>query len=304
MKGFICKKCKALCDVRLGRWYATNGEYTTNKKPWVGFRIPQIILPMHTEDAKKWATIVGKKHGDIDPVRFLNEVMGHSAGSGITLLSEDDLRACCRDYEPLDEGYIPQDEHYFAVFATIDWGATARKSFTVLAIWGVTGEGKLKLLFAERYLERDVIKQVDMIAATIQGYGADMIGVDWGAGFAQSRLLEQKLRKNVHRFMYVGEQMELIKWSEKNEVWNVNRTQAMTETFVKMRMQDFHFPYWDGFFEYYASDILAVYEEPLDDRNLNDKIKYDHDEATPDDFCHVCVYALLLFHLATTGGIR
>jgi intein/homing endonuclease len=299
-RGFTCKSCKAVCDVRQGRWYATAGHAD---KAWSGFRIPQIVLPMHTEDAGKWQEILRKYHGGSDPNTFLNEVMGVSAGSGVTLLSEDDLKACCDPGYQLMEQLIPDDMQYHFLMAGIDWGLTARRSYTVLSIFGLTVDNRLRLIFAKRFLEPDVLKQVDEIASYCTMFTVDMVGADWGAGVAQSRLLEQKLRRPVQRFMYVSEQHEMVRWDDKAQIYKTNRTQAMTETFVKMRRKQFWFPEWNQF-RHYASDILCIFEERLDDRNNNDKFKYDHPEDSPDDFMHTCVYANMLLHLAQTGGMR
>ena len=300
--GFRCKKCKSLCNVREGYWRSMNGLTDPDGKArdWVGFRIPQIILPLHAEDEEKWAQIVWKMH-NIDPITFNNEVMGQAAGSGITILTEDDLRNCCNPGYSNYELYVPGNEHYLTRWGTVDWGLSARKSYTIVTIWGLTVDHRLKLLHAHRYINPDIFKQVEDIARKFQAFGVGAIGVDWGAGVAQSRILEETMRKPVQRFMYVGEQRQLTQWDDNWKVWKVNRTQAMTETFIKMKRQRYWFPEWK-FFQNYAKDILTIYEEPLDDRNGNDKIKYDHPEDAPDDFAHCCVYANLLYHLATDRG--
>ena len=293
IKGFTCKKCKELCDVRNGYWRAFK---RIEDAKWLGFRIPQIILPMHAEDPEKWAEIVYKRH-NLAPITFMNEVMGRSGGSGIDFLSEDDLRACCEPQYSPHEICIPADERYHVKFATVDWGLTARRSYTIVSIWGITPEGRMKLLHCHRFVQNDPFKQVERIAHLVIAFGVNVIGVDWGAGFMQSLHLEQLLRRPVHRFMYVGEQAELIKWDKESTLWKVNRTQAMTETFMRMRDKSFWFPEWN-FFKNFAKDILSIFMEPVDDKvTKNDKIRYDHPADSPDDFAHTCVYAQLLYYL-------
>lgn len=293
-KGFICKKCFSLCDVTNGKWVAMADEPW--EKKWVGFRVPQIILPLHANDKENWETIVWKRH-NLDKITFMNEVMGIAAGSGIEFLSEDDLRACCKPDYDFYPTHVPAGERYAVRMATIDWGITARRSFTIIAIWGVTPEGRIKLLHAHRFLETDPFKQVESIAQRCIQFGVNVIGADWGAGFVQSIQLETRLKKPVYRFMYVGEQMELAKWDKDSQLFKVNRTQAMTETFIKMKKQLFQFPRWRNQFEHFAKDILCIFMEKLDDRNENDKFKYDHPEDSPDDFAHCAVYANLLLWL-------
>lgn len=297
-KGFTCKKCYSLCDVRDGYWKAMASH--ADEKKWVGFRVPQIILPLHTEDPKKWEEILRKKNGGVNKIIFANEVMGHAAGSGIDFLSEDDLRGCCAPDFEMYEYQPPRDETFYCRLATIDWGLTARKSYTLLSIWGVTTSGRLKLLHAHRYLETDIFKQVDDIASRIINFGAEIVGADWGAGFAQAVMLEEKIRRRVVRFMYVSEQRELAKYDHNATLFKVNRTQAMTETFLRMKEKVFWFPGWNEF-QHFAKDILCIFMEPIDDkRTSNDKFKYDHPEDSPDDFAHTCTYAVLLLHLLRT----
>jgi hypothetical protein len=303
-RGFTCKKCFALCDVRGGYWRAMNGLTDPDGTPrdWVGFRIPQIIIPGHTEDPIKWREIVRKMH-QYDPIKFNNEVMGLADGSGISILSEDDLKNCAMPAFDIQQFWNPSKDKALAMMATVDWGLTARKSFTVVALWAVVPASteigvRFKLVHVKRFTEPDLYKQVDQIAQMIVAFNVPHVGVDWGAGIMQSRMLEEKIKRRVHRFMYVGDQKELIKWNDMNQTWTVNRTQAMTETFIKMKRGEYWFPQWK-FFKDYAKDILCIFEEPLDDRNGNDRIKYDHPADSPDDFCHVVVYSAMLWHLMT-----
>jgi hypothetical protein len=294
VRGFVCKKCRTVLDVASpdNYWMATASN--PFEKEWVGFRVPQIILPLHAHDAKNWETIVHKRH-NLDKITFMNEVMGHAAGSGIDFLTEDDLRNCCGDYMNY-EMYIPRGEVYMARMATIDWGLTARKSFTIVSIWGVTQQGRLKLLHTHRFVENDPFKQLDRIAEMITAYGVQVVGADWGAGFVQGLSLEKMIGRKVWQFMYVSEQSELARWDKDSQLWKINRTQAMTETFLKMRSKVFEFPRWE-FFKHFAKDILCIKMEPLDDRNMNEKFKYDHSPDEPDDFAHTCVYANVLLYL-------
>jgi hypothetical protein len=288
--GFTCKKCKSVCDVRNGYWMAMNAV----DKKWLGFRIPQIILPLHTEDPEKWSEIVHKRH-NMDQIRFANEVMGQAAGSGIEFLSEDDLRACCETGYEFADYYNPQKERFPLIMATIDWGLTARKSFTILSIWGVA-ENRIKLLFCYRFMHNDLLKQIDQIAHWIKVWNVQLIGADWGAGIVQGVSLEQKVGQRVHKFMYVSEQSEIAKYDKDSHVYKVNRTQAMSESFLLMKQKRYWFPDW-SIFQHYAKDILCIFMEPLDDRNFNDKFKYDHPPDIADDFTHTAVYANILLYL-------
>lgn len=298
LKGFSCKKCKSVCDVRQGYWRAMNGL----DQPWVGFRVPQIIIPGHTEYEEKWQKIVWKMH-NIDNVTFLNEVMGQAAGSGISILDEDHLKACCEPaFEPYD-CYTPGDDEFLTIYATVDWGLTARRSYTILSIWGLTRDERLKALYIHKFSDPDLFRQIDQIAARCQDFCVQHVGVDWGAGLLQTEILRTKIPNiPVHMFMYVSEQHEIAHYDPNSRLWKVNRTKAMSETFARMRIKKYWFPEWK-YFKMFADMILCIYEEPLDDRNNNDKMKYDHSADSPDDFAHTAVYASLLWMLHRQGKI-
>jgi len=300
-RGFICKKCRSLCDVRGGYWRSMAGL----DAEWMGFHIPQIILPLHTEDQGNWRKLLRKRNGGVSPVVFLNEVMGIPAGSGITALTEEDLIKCCEPVYEIDPHYFRGKDHDIAVvFGTCDWGLMAIKSFTIASIWGITKAGRIKLLFAYRFLDPDPYKQVEQIIRLFTNAGVELVGCDWGMGMIQSRIIEEQMPQvPVHRFMYVGEQRALMSWYKEGKLWRVNRTQAMTEAFVWMKRQRFWFPNWSWFKEYIAPDILCIYEEAVNQVTFkNDVIRYAHPDSQADDATHTCVYALLLLWILYDRG--
>lgn len=302
--GFSCKKCKGRCDVTNGYWLSLRGDFDTDIH---GFHVPQIILPMH-QHPEKWKDIL-KKHSEYSPIRFMNEVMGISAGSGVTWITYDHVRKCCMpEFEQFNNLYNPT-ESYLAVFGTTDWGATARKSFTINAIWGLTRNGRIKLLNVKRYHENDPLKQIADICRRANDFGVEFFFNDWGCGWGANDLLMRESKRPVFQNMYVGEQRALIDWDPNGRLWKTNRTSAMTETFVKIREEVFHFFQWKDSerhfgFNKFADDILGIYEEKMDDRFANDKIKFDHPEGSPDDFMHCCVYANLVVLLLRTGRLH
>lgn len=300
--GFKCRKCRAEpLDVTKGYWVAMAGNLDMD---YLGFSIPQIILPMHAHSPQKWSEIL-RKRSEYSLMRFQNEIMGWAMGSGITILTEDHLKACCAhpalgEYDFWEDPYaIPHDKLGTEVLiGTIDWGATSRKSYTVLSIWSVDRNKHFTLVYAKRFFDPDPKNQVEDIAYYLRIYGVQFVGADWGSGFAQNKWLMSSFNIKLYQFMYVAEQRELAVWDPGIKTFKINRTQSMTESFMKMRDQIYHFPRWSQFHDF-AKDILCIYEEPISDRNSNDKVKYDHPEDTPDDFCHTAVYANILFYTLT-----
>lgn len=304
---FWCKRCKARCDVTNGYWLSMKGALKGKDAEILGYHVPQIILPMH-QHPEKWADVVYKME-NYSIVKFMNEVMGISAGTGVTWITVDDLRECCKpEYAPFKNLYNPV-EGYAAVFATIDWGQTARRSYTILSIWGMTGNGRVKLLFAKRFMYTDPLKQIEEIIRYSNDFNVEFYFNDWGSGFGTNDLLRQNSRRPVFQCMYVGEQRHLLVFDKNSRAFKVNRTQAMTETFVQMRKHNFHFFQWEDSADAYgfgrfADDILCIFEEQKDDQFDNDKIKFDHPEGSADDFFHTCVYANLSAHLLREGKLQ
>jgi hypothetical protein len=291
-------KCNAKIDVRkayLKRMGKKDADIC-------GFWVPQIALPLHTENEEKWKVLV-HKHKNLPPEKFLNEVMGISAGQGVFLVSEKDLRKCCKDFRDGSEfdmwqHYHPPHTHGIReMWCGIDWAVTNRVSFTVICVGGFDEEtNRFRVVHATKCQDPDPLRTLDQICEIITKFGVSQIGADWGAGYMQNRMLEARLNMPVMRMMYAQDRVPMA-YDKAGGLYKASRTLTLLNSFNQMRAQRIHFFKWKEF-EEFAEHILAEFFEGDEDNLGNAKLKFDHPPEKPDDFLHAfsVMFNLFQFH--------
>jgi hypothetical protein len=108
------------------------------------------MLPRNIEFPGRWKRILEKMDRYSD-TRFKNEVLGISDSLGARLVSKEELEVLCEDYDIFRKPSF--NENFSHVVAGIDWsgGGTEGVSRTVLWIWGVTSDHRLKTLYFRIY---------------------------------------------------------------------------------------------------------------------------------------------------------
>jgi hypothetical protein len=281
--GVRCIKCNEKIDV-----FATYLKRMGDKDSLItGFWIPQIVLPLHANSPSKWKLLY-EKFVNYPKEKFANEVMGLSAGQGVYLATKEDLMKCCRtnnggEYDMWTEYRI--DNNIPELWASIDWGITAKIGFTVLTIGGYNySENRFQIVYAKKFLETDPLKVNDEIAYTIKRMNVKKIVADWGAGHVANRLLEISTSMPVIRVFYTGDRL-VIYWDNDAGYIKASRTLTLINTFNQLRENRFLFYKWSQL-EELAPHILAEYFETRDDRMGNNLLKFDHPPDKPDDFLH------------------
>lgn len=285
--GVRCCKCNEKIDVRTA-YFKRMGPKDAKI---MAFWIPQIVLPLHAENPEKWADLY-EKFCTYPKEKFLNEVMGQSAGQGIYLATEPDIIKCCKmnngDSYPMWEEYhqlrgYASGHGIGEMWASIDWGVTNRVSFTVLIVggWDVE-ENRFRVVFAKKYLEPDPIKVNDDLCYNISKYNVKKIVADWGAGHVANRLIEIGLNMPVMRVQYAGEKIP-VHWDETAGMYRASRSLTLVNTFTQIKEHRFLFYDWEQFKEF-APHILAEYFEVRNDVAGNNLLKFDHPVDKPDDF--------------------
>jgi len=277
--GLFCTKCGERIYTKYGVWVSAKpDEYIK------GYRLPQIILPEMYID---WDRLFQKLRS-YSTARFMNEVLGVSWDSGEKPITEANLIACCRDYANMPE-HKPQYYRY-PVSVGIDWG-TGEKSFSVLSA-GIFINDVFRVIYIKRYVgsegEKDrMLKDMVRIIKILQ---ASYIGVDWGFGWGVNQDLRKMLGANykVIEFFSSGNLKDYAKWDGQKIV--LNRTEAMTEIFLRIQRNQIDLPKWEDFKEF-AEDFLAIFAE------YNEKtrrMQYDHSPDRPDDAFHSVMYSYLI----------
>lgn len=136
-KGLSCSQCKNLLNADLGHWYHVQAR---DHSRFLGYHIPQIIVPLHYSNPERWIELIEKrdgKHG-YTQAKFLNEVLGESADVGVKLITITDIRRASK----LGPNDFSQSIDRFRTLPFramgVDWGGGGEEeiSFTTAALVG------------------------------------------------------------------------------------------------------------------------------------------------------------------------
>lgn len=194
-KGPICRKCGKALEPSLGYFVHKFPE-----KQWLacGYRIPQIVHPLHYNIPHKWRELV-RKMENMRPAQFANECLALASDVGASLISDADLQACGKlPHRSLNEIKMRKEQYKLLISAT-DWGGrgkrkNARKvadeselefsSYTANAIIGVTHGGEFECLYVDRLPhDTDPTKEVEAALRVFFEAGCDVWAYDaTGAG--------------------------------------------------------------------------------------------------------------------------
>jgi hypothetical protein len=132
----VCAYCGKPLNPREGHWHHTNAQAGSR---FMGYHVPQVIMPMHYEYPEKWGELLAKRDGRVlgyTPAKFLNEVLGESADLGVKLITITDIRKASqlgpndfnRAVDKIRQGRV-------RVLA-VDWGGGGADeiSFTTIAL--------------------------------------------------------------------------------------------------------------------------------------------------------------------------
>lgn len=185
----VCARCQHWLDARNGRWMHKNPKLRWD---YPGYHIPQIIMPIHCENKKRWRKLLGKRAGaeNYTTARFYNEVLGISYDTGAKLVSETDLkRAACLPFRNNPKDFRRQQAEknkYILRVLGVDWGGGGEEevSFTTGAVIGFTAGGQAEVIYGERLLTpHDPIGEAKRLLQIYKAFDCDRFAHDYnGAG--------------------------------------------------------------------------------------------------------------------------
>lgn len=152
LKGVVCAFCDGPLNPRLGRWYHTEKENVN----FHGYHVPQIIMPMHYADAKKWRDLLSYREGHLGYTKqkFFNEILGESADFGLKLVTLTDIRnASVLGPNDLKQ-CIDKFRRCKVRVLSVDWGGHGQEeiSFTAVALVGLNPQtGKVECHYCKRF---------------------------------------------------------------------------------------------------------------------------------------------------------
>lgn len=287
--GLICKSCGKALDTYSGFWQAFGPE----DSQYDGFRIPQIILPLHCCHKRKWNALL-KKIDTYPDYKTKNEIMGDPIGEGDALITEPLLKAMCyEDAAMASEKSNASCGQADFMLGGIDWGGggSTGTSRTVLSIFSADGQGmEARMVFGKIYTSGEPTKHIEDIAYWLRKFQVTATYADHGGGnFAISQLAQYMPGMQLIPVMYTDQAVP-FRWDEKARRFTVNRT-VMIDSFIldikKSVVRTFR---W-GEFEPFAKDFLAVKEEVIgEDRGAGKRV-WRRFPSSPDDSLHSMLYA-------------
>ena len=282
--GPICVKCGHSLNAREGRWYSFKPGASLT-----GFHVSQLILPRNAEQPSRWQRIL-TKHERYSETKFKNEVLGVSDALGSRLISKQELESLCEDYDVYRIPPANRKETYRHVVAGIDWsgGGTEGVSRTVLWIWGVTKDHRLKTLYFRIYPITSPVSVIDDVAEALQAHNVELIAGDRGEGHLANDLLRQRLGTQRVTQVQYGSQAATITWNDKGNFYTTDRTILMDNYFMVLKRQGVVFPHLSVMGEP-IMDILNIYEEVT----VGGKKVWRHAPTQPDDCFHAQLFGWL-----------
>jgi hypothetical protein len=289
-KGFICKKCGRTLNVRDFIWK----DFKDGAKI-KGFHIPQIVLPIHTENPVKWSLLLDRME-TWPEAKFNNEILAESDSKGTRYLAEEDLNACCRDYAL--SAYPDPKAHKDVSFvvAGVDHGGGGQDgiSRTCLTILGVLPEMRYKVLYHKVYPIADPMAALEDIVNICNTFSVRLILGDNGEGALANGVLINKLGKHrAGRFRY-GSFAKIIEINPTTGVHQLSKTDIIDNLFKDIKDGAFVFPR-EIDSKVLFDDIMNEFSEIT---HTGKKI-YTHSANRPDDGLHSLVGAWIAARLLT-----
>lgn len=210
--GLICAKCQKPLFPQAGLWVPRVPQNTPDHS---GIHLPQLILPMHCQDEKKWRTFLHKRK-TYAHATFLNECLGESCDQGIKLISSTELlRACTLDWtlkQVIDNPSQYQlSRRYKMVVGGVDWGGGGKdfESTTTFTALGTRPDNTTDVIYMER-LERNLTDEEEMerIVYLYRRFGCQYFTHDFAGGGRKADTLVRQARfvsdNLIYPFSYVA----------------------------------------------------------------------------------------------------
>lgn len=295
-EGPSCIRCGKVIDVTKGQWIATR----PHMKDDIGFHLPQFIMSANTSK-NKWPSMFQKvkqaqNYGIYSPAKLSNEVFGISTDLAGRALSVRDAMDCCN---PLIASYYdstPQNKYNYIIMG-VDWSvSSSTQSFTVASVFGFKSDGKMELLYAEKFQGIDILAQVDRMEKLFHQYNCSLIASDRGVGVVQVQTLQRRLGfKKVIPINYVSSKVS-VSWNSKSFFLAADRTRAIDDVVMKIKqgIDRFETPCYE-LTKNIWKDALNIYEE---ETSVHTRV-YRHHPEEPDDWIHSCVFAYLGYRYLT-----
>lgn len=305
-KTLVCAKCNNPINANNGNWYH---EHPDRIYKFIGWHVPQIIMPVHYTDKRKWAEILEAKHGGIAKRIFFNEIMGESYDFGTKPITETDLKRA--SVLPVDMNFrtatkLVKAYKYRAL--GVDWGGRGENelSMTKLGVLGLRPDGRSDVLYGEN-LSRfaDPGAEVARVIEVYKSFSCDILAHDAAgtagmrdvffshAGFPMDHVMPiSYVSAWAQDMITYHEPNERIRWS----YYSLDKTRSLILTMECIKHGYLFFPRYDSC-KHLLADFLALVEEKSESRRGSDIYLIRRAQSLSDDFAHAVNLALMsIFH--------
>lgn len=276
---------------------------------YLGFHIPQIIIPDYANIPQKWMEI-WNAFQSYDIKKFMQEILGIPTEEGMREITTQDLKSICvlpETPETLKQIAASNNGRYKYTVSGCDWGGSdynpasrTKVSYTVNAILGICWDGSIEIIHIRQYSGMDYRSIANQICDDYKAYNCIGIASDFGVGAAYNMLLRENpaIRPERHFiFGYVGPQAALIKAPSSGPGWfnqySLNRTEAITSLYQAIKSKRFRCYSWDLAQER-LMELLNLYRVPTETIGGNSGFRYQRHGSKPDDTLHAINFAFCL----------
>jgi hypothetical protein len=303
--GLVCAKCKVPINPRQGFWVHGN---PSKRFDFVGYHIPQPIVPIHYANPRAWADLLNKMDNMVGGfVAFKNEILGESEDSGVKLVTREDLVKHATLGENSDENLTKLLPQYDLIVMGVDWGGGGETglSRTAVAICGYKN-GQIHVLRGIRFREHDPLKETKVITEYIKNNRVRILAYDANpAGSLREILINQQIITNSIPMQYYGTvggrliikpKLSLHGAGSVRNIWRIHKSRSLQLLCAAIKLGVFRF------FSYTNDDpdgdnllthFLAIFEEKVEHPLGEDQYLIQRNPALPDDFVHAVNFAAI-----------
>jgi hypothetical protein len=220
------------------------------------FHLPQVIVPEYAYGAG-FADIY-KDFKRYPFKKFLQEVWGIAVDSGMTELSENDLKKCCttKTFAQTQNDYLSGKVRYVKVISGVDWGGSdwepayrSKLSFTVHTVYGMRGDGTLDLIHAQDYSGMNYRDIAGQIVEEHNKYKAFAMGTDNGGGAYYNAYMRDcgRIPTNlIIHFQYTDTKLMLDRIPHPEaHIMSLHRSDSISALIADIKDQKISWPRWD-----------------------------------------------------------
>lgn len=282
------------------------------KAGYVGYHVPQILVPDYVEKAENWLTLY-KAFKSYQRPKFLQEILGIPTEEGSREITLKDLQAlCCLEEGPDALLAKAQRNDYKFIVSACDWGGSdynqvlkTKVSYTVHAILGLRHDNTIDILHGARYAGMDYRSIVNCIVKDHKRFCAGAIASDFGAGQAYNMLIRENPDIPAGRhliFNYTAPGTALLAQQDDGagmfNQYSLNKTESITLLFEMMKQERprIRTASWEHM-GVFLSDILNVYRIPMDMDYGRTRFRWQRHGSKADDFLHALNFGVVLIRI-------